>query len=288
MFNRVFLAFLLILGLTGCARPEEVRPGFWLVEGPKGEKAWLLGTIHALPRPVDWRSAKIDAALNEANLLVLEVADINDDSKTARAFADLSKSPGLPPLSQRVPDDLRTELSDELQQGGLKAGSLDPYETWAAALMLQNAISSDSENDTGNGIDRAVAKAWKGPVTEFEGAAAQLAIFDHLPEAQQRALLSAILTEGPGRKEQLRTLQMAWARGDMDLIARTTDKDFGKQPELRETLLLGRNRAWTAKVEALLAQGSRPFIAVGAAHLAGNDGLPAMLAARGWKVTRLQ
>lgn len=288
MFNRVFLAFLLILGLAGCARPEEVRPGFWLVEGPKGEKAWLLGTIHALPRPVDWRSAKIDAALNEANLLVLEVADINDDSKTARAFADLSKSPGLPPLSQRVPDDLRTELSDELQQGGLKAGSLDPYETWAAALMLQNAISSDSENDTGNGIDRAVAKAWKGPVTEFEGAAAQLAIFDHLPEAQQRALLSAILTEGPGRKEQLRTLQMAWARGNMGLIARTTDEDFGKQPALREALLLGRNRAWTAKVEALLAQGSRPFIAVGAAHLAGKDGLPALLAARGWKVTRLQ
>lgn len=288
MFNRVFLAFLLILGLAGCARPEEVRPGFWLVEGPKGEKAWLLGTIHALPRPVDWRSAKIDAALNEANLLVLEVADINDDSKTARAFADLSKSPGLPPLSQRVPDDLRTELSDELQQGGLEAGSLDPYETWAAALMLQNAISSDSENDTGNGIDRAVAKAWKGPVTEFEGAAAQLAIFDRLPEAQQRALLSAVLTEGPGRKEQLRTLQMAWARGDMDLIARSTDEDFGKQPALREALLLARNQAWTAKVEALLAQGSRPFIAVGAAHLAGNDGLPAMLAARGWKVTRLQ
>lgn len=288
MFNRVFLAFLLILGLAGCARPEEVRPGFWLVEGPKGDKAWLLGTIHALPRPVDWRSAEIDAALNEANLLVLEVADINDDSKTARAFADLSKSPGLPPLSQRVPDDLRTELSDELQQGGLKAGSLDPYETWAAALMLQNAISSNSENDTGNGIDRAVAKAWKGPVTELEGAAAQLAIFDSLPEAQQRALLSAVLTEGPGRKEQLRTLQMAWARGNMGLIARTTDEDFGKQPALREALLLGRNRAWTAKVEALLAQGSRPFIAVGAAHLAGKDGLPALLAARGWKVTRLQ
>ena len=288
MFNRVFLAFLLILGLAGCARPEEVRPGFWLVEGPKGDKAWLLGTIHALPRPVDWRSAKIDAALNEANLLVLEVADINDDSKTARAFADLSKSPGLPPLSQRVPDDLRTELSDELQQGGLKAGSLDPYETWAAALMLQNAISSNSENDTGNGIDRAVAKAWKGPVTELEGAASQLAIFDRLPEAQQRALLSAVLTEGPGRKEQLRTLQIAWTRGDMDLIARTTDEDFGKQPALREALLLGRNRAWTAKVEALLAQGTRPFIAVGAAHLAGKDGIPALLAARGWKVTRLQ
>lgn len=288
MFNRFLAAFLLVLALAGCARPEEVRPGFWLVEGPKGEKAWLLGTIHALPRPVDWRTEKIDAALNEANLLVLEVADINNDARTAQAFADLSKSPGLPPLSQRLPDDLRPELVKELQQGGLKNGALDPYETWAAALMLQNAVASNSENDTGNGIDRAIAKSWKGPLAEFEGATAQLAIFDRLPEPQQRALLAAVLTEGPNRAERLRTLQMAWASGNMDLIARATDEDFGKEPALREALLVGRNRAWTSKVEVLLNRGSRPIIAVGAAHLAGKDGLPALLSARGWKVTRLQ
>lgn len=288
MFNRFLATFLILLALAGCTRPEEVHPAFWLVEGPKGEKAWLLGTIHALPRPVDWRSARIDAAIGEADLLVLEVADITDDSKTAQAFAALSKSPGLPPLNLRVPENLRPELADELRQGGIKAGALDSYETWAAALMLQNALAANGESDTGNGIDRAVAKAWKGPVAEFEGATAQLAIFDRLPEHQQRALLGAVLTEGPGRTKQLKSLQMAWARGDMDLIARTTDEDFGKEPALREALLLGRNRAWTTKVEAMLAQGSRPFIAVGAAHLAGPDGLPAMLAARGWKVTRLQ
>lgn len=288
MFNRFLAALLLLFALAGCSRPEEVRPAFWLIEGPKGEKAWLLGTIHALPRPVDWRTDKIDAALNEANLLVLEVADINNDARTAKAFAGLSRSPGLPPLNQRVPDQLRPQLASEMQQGGLKPGSLDTYETWAAALMLQNAAASRGESDTGNGIDRAIVKAWKGPVAEFEGAAAQLAIFDRLPEAQQRALLGAVLTEAPNRGEQLRTLQKAWARGEMDLIARTTDEDFGQEPALREALLLGRNRAWTSKIEAFLAHGSKPFIAVGAAHLAGQDGLPAMLAARGWKVTRLQ
>lgn len=288
MFNKLFSTLLLLLALAGCARPEEVRPGFWLVEGPKGEKAWLLGTIHALPRPVDWRTDKIDAAMAQANLLVLEVADINNDAKTAKAFASLSKSPGLPPLDKRVPDEMRPELASELRAGELKPDALDAYETWAAALMLQNAVAAKGENDTGNGIDRAVAKAWKGPVAEFEGAAAQLAIFDRLPEAQQRALLGAVLSGGPGRSRQLRTLQLAWARGDMDLIARTTDADFGKEPALRDALLVGRNKAWTTRIEALLAGGAKPLIAVGAAHLAGKDGLPAMLAARGWKVTRLQ
>lgn len=288
MFSKAFLAFLCTLALAACAPREEVRPGLWLVEGARGEKAWLFATIHALPRPVDWQSENVQAGLGEANLLVLEVADINDDAKTANAFARLAKSPGLPPLNQRVPNDLRSELASELQQGGLGDSALDSYETWAAALMLQNAVASKSENDTGNGIDRAVAHAWKGPVAEFEGAAAQLAIFDHLPEAQQRALLGAVLAEGPTKSKQLQTMQRAWARGDMDLIAQTTNEDFGNEPALREALLLGRNRAWIVKVEAMLMHGSKPFIAVGAAHLAGKDGLPAMLAARGWKVTRLQ
>lgn len=288
MSNRFVFALMFLLALAGCSRREEVHPGFWLVEGPRGEKAWLLGTIHALPEPVHWRSTKIDAALGEANLLVLEVADIADDEKTAKAFAALAQSPGLPPLEQRVANDLRDELADEMKQGGLKTGSLDPYETWAAALMLQQSMAGSSENDSGNGIDRAVAKAWQGQVAEFEGAAAQLAIFDRLPEAQQRALLGAVLTEGPKRTEQLRALQTAWARADMDLIARVTDEDFGQEPALREALLVGRNQAWTTQLEAMLARGSRPFVAVGAAHLAGKDGLPAMLTARGWKVTRLQ
>ncbi len=288
MFNRFVFILMFLLALAGCSRREDVHPGFWLVEGPKGEKAWLLGTIHALPEPVNWRSAQVDAGLNEADLLVLEVADITNDAKTAKAFAALAQSPGLPPLEQRVAGALRDELADEMKQGGLKYGSLDPYETWAAALMLQQAMAGSSENDSGNGIDRAVAKAWTGPVAEFEGAAAQLAIFDRLPEPQQRALLGAVVAEGPKRDEQRRALQQAWARGDMDLIARVTDEDFGQEPALREALLVARNRAWVGQLETMLARGSRPFVAVGAAHLAGRDGLPAMLAARGWKVTRLQ
>ena len=288
MFNRLFSALLLLLALAGCARHEEVQPGLWQVEGPGGEKAWLFGTIHALPRPVDWRSHKVDAALHAADLLVLEVADIANDTKTAQAFADLAKSPGLPPIAQRVPPDLRDDLEAELKQGGLKASALDGVETWAAALMLQNATPAARESDSGNGIDRAVAKVWSGPVDEFEGAAAQLAIFDRLPEAQQRALLSAVVAEEPNRAGKLRDLQQAWARGDMALIARVTDQDFRREPALRQALLVDRNRAWISRLEELLARGTRPFVAVGAAHLAGQDGLPAVLAARGWKVTRLQ
>ena len=59
-------------------------------------------------------------------------------------------------------------------------------------------------------------------------------------------------------------------------------------PELRQALFVGRNARWSDRIADAIAQGNRPFVAVGAAHMAGPDGLPAMLAARGYTVRRVQ
>ncbi len=282
------VAALAALALAGCSKPAEVRPALWLVEGPGGQKAWLFGTIHALPRPVAWRSDKVAAALEQSDRLVLEVARIDDDAATARTFAALAESPGLPPLMQRLPGDLQAELGAALKQDGFAPGALDRYESWAAALMLQNAAMAAGKSDSANGIDRALLRGYAKPVEEFEGAAAQLAIFDRLPEPAQRALLAATLGRSGDEMSELRQLEQAWAHGDLALIDTATDADFLHHPDLRDALLVSRNRAWLIKLSAQLTRGAHPFVAVGLAHLVGKDGLPALLSAQGYKVTRLQ
>lgn len=288
MFNRRLLGLIAsLLALAGCAKPEPARPALWQVDGPGGERAWLFGTIHALPEPVEWRSPLIEASLAQSDRLIVEVAAVGDDAAIARTFAQLANSPGMAPLEMRIDPSDRGELQLDLDTAGLAAGSLDGMETWAAALALQQGLSAKSGNDNRHGIDRALASSYRGPIEEFEGARAQLAIFDRLAESDQRDLLLAVLRGGDPREES-RRLAQAWSQGNVELIAEALSGEMLSDPELRDALLVGRNRAWVAQLEARLKARAKPFVAVGAAHLAGPEGLPAMLNARGYSVRRLQ
>jgi uncharacterized protein YbaP (TraB family) len=52
-------------------------------------------------------------------------------------------------------------------------------------------------------------------------------------------------------------------------------------PAFRTALIVNRNRAWADEIEQRLHGAGRIFIAVGAAHLIGDDSVVALLRARG-------
>lgn len=274
-----WLALAGAVALAACGEaPLPAKPALWEVTGAKGEKAWLFGTIHALPRPAAWRSPAIDAAMNGADNIVVEVASVDP-----KVFAELARTPGQPPLASKLPPPLRAKLAERLMAGGLGDNRFADLETWAAAMMIAQANAKDSNPD--NGIDRAiVALAGKRPVIELEGTRGQLSIFDRLPETEQRDLLVAVVTD-PDRQA---SPAAAWLHGDMAAIERETHRGLLADPELRVALFTARNRAWTERIAAMLANGQKPFVAVGAAHMAGVEGLPALFTARGYSVRRLQ
>lgn len=285
---RIRIALAVLLALAACSGTprEEVRPALWQVSGPRGEKAWLFGTIHALPRPVAWRSHKIDAAIAGSDTLVLEIAPTGDRGALAKTFARLSRTPGQPPVEERVPAAIRPRLKRMMREVGLERGRFADVETWGVALILSQ--EAQGEAGTENGLESELLRAAGGkPVGELEGGAAQLGIFDRLPEPEQRDLLSAVVVEATS-PDGMDRLTLAWKRGDVAALERETRSGLLADPELRQILLVERNRSWARKVSAMLAQGRHPLVAVGAAHLAGPDGLPALLEARGLRVTRIQ
>jgi uncharacterized protein YbaP (TraB family) len=278
--------------VASCSQQTDpASPALWQAACPAEAggtaTAWLFGTVHALERPARWRGAKVNAALTQSNTVMVELADPDNPGDSARVWAKLAHSPGQPPLPARLPPKQGAQLERLLKKHGLAATDLSRIETWAAALMLAQAATP--QLDSANGIDRAViAAAGDRPLVALEGRETQLALFDSLPEAEQRDLLLAIMADIGRDRHEATDLAKAWRSGDMAAIEAETERGMLADPQLREALFTGRNRAWIARILATIRSGGVPFVAVGAAHMAGPDGLPAMLEAAGCKVERVQ
>lgn len=282
---RWLLAFLAPLALLACApQPQEADPALWKVDGRGGEKAWLFGTIHSSNKPLAWQTPAIMRAISQSDTIMVEVANLADEADVAATFARLAKNEGQPPLSQRIAPNERAALAALLRKAGYDDSDFAAMDTWAAALTLARSDADDDE--IRNGVDRAVVAAAAGRrIVELEGAKLQLGLFDALPEADQRDLLTAVVAEA-SRPE--RDLAAFWRAGDMTAIEKETRRGLLADPELREALFIRRNRAWAGRIIAQMKSGHLPFVAAGAAHMAGAQGVPAMLAERGYTVTRVE
>lgn len=289
---RALLAIVLLIGAAACdqraAAPLSTpsKPALWAVEDAGGQtRGWLFGTIHALPDDARWRTSQLDRTIDAAGMLVTEVRDL-DPKRTAAVLNRLARDHPGPPLAERVPAADRRDLAELLEREGVSPGALDGLESWAAALALSRLGGAAA---SANGVDQAMIARFAGrPVAELEGTPEQIAIFDALPEREQRSLLAGVLAEQKDPATDARALADAWLAGDLDELQRATRRGILADPALYAALASGRNAAWMRKLVPLFESGRRPLVAVGAAHMLGDDGLPALLAAEGYRVRRIQ
>jgi uncharacterized protein len=290
---RFAAALALVLLTAACHRappPAPPQVALWAVSrgGGTPAQAWILGTIHALPPNTAWRRPGIDRAMAAADRLVLEIGEKIDAESAGRALARLAMTPGLPPPSARLDPAGRKALQAAYASLGLDDARFRDEESWAVALQISAMASQKAGADASDGVEPQLRAAMPGkPVSGFETADSQFAIFDGLPIFAQNRLLADVAREATDTRDSDSDLLALWLKGDELGLAREADSDFLADPVLHQALLTGRNRAWAAAIDAMLRNGAHPFIAVGAAHVAGSDGLPAMLRARGWTVSRV-
>lgn len=293
MIRRLFRHVTLLgaLWLASCAPYQsddqwpEASPAIWEVTSPSGEKGWLFGTVHALPSDLGWNTPLLDETFDRAGVLVVEIADL-DANYGQRLIAELSTTPGQPPLPSRVEDNERPALLALMDDAGMDSDDFADIETWAAALTLSGATRV---GDPRNGVDRtllSVADSEDMEVVGLETYGQQLSLFDTLSEEAQSDLLNGV-AEAHARQSEDGML-VAWVTGDAEAMGDQVNLSLAGSPELRQVLLVDRNRDWTGQMMRLIDAGRSPFIAVGAGHLSGEDSVVQMLQERGYETRRIQ
>src|SRR6476469_734142 len=291
--KRLFAPFAAILALGGApaaARPPA-HPALWSV-ADADTTIYLFGTIHLLPEKYKWRTATFDQAVDNSQQLVVEtIVDDKDPTKLMAAMSSLAFSPGLPPLSERVPPAKRAALAAAVKKSGFPPQALDHMETWAAAFILLGNQFRDMGLKGGEGVEAVLRNSFttKGkPIGELETNVEQLGFFDTLPEKAQRDLLEGAISQPQDMTKDFNAMLAAWSRGDVKAIARTFNHDLAASPELAQALIKRRNQNWTKWLKQRMASPGSALTAVGAGRVAGKDSVVAMLKKQGYRVRQVQ
>lgn len=284
----IFGALALLAACNKAPPQPPARVALWEISDTSGVRGWLFGTVHALPPGLQWRRPAIDKALADADRLVLEIGEPLDAQVGSAALGRLAFTPGLPPPSARIAMKFRPDLAKAYKALSLSDDRFRDQESWAVALQIA-AIGGQKEGmEADSGVEPQLRKLMAGrTIAGLETIDSQLGIFDHLPPREQQVLLEQVAVEVADEKNEDADMMQLWLRGDDLGIARESAKGFLADPGLHHALLTERNASWARQIDAMLKAGARPFVAVGAAHVAGGDGLPRMLEARGWHVRRV-
>lgn len=265
-------------------------PALWVVRDADST-IYLFGTVHLLRPGISWRAADVDAALASSDEVWLEIADVDDPSAAAPLIQRYGLAPADKPLSSLLTDADRAALDSAARSIGGSAAMFEPFRPWLAALQVSVAAVVRAGYDPASGVDpqiKAAAVAAGKPVKGLETMEQQFGFFAGLSDETQVAFLRQALDTYGDAPTELDRMVAAWASGDVEGLDRVVLAEMKADfPDVYKVLLIDRNADWTGQIETLLQGSGTTFIAVGAAHLAGEDSVQSMLAARGVAVERL-
>lgn len=258
----------------------------WKLEGNDSPASYLFGTMHSDDPDVVSLPPTVQKVFDQAQDVTLEVV-LDADSLMAMATALLLEEGQT--LESIIGPGLYSRTVNVVAQQGLPEILLARMKPWAVAVTLMTPPS-----DNGRVLDlelyRQAIRQGK-QVSGLETVDEQMGLFDTLSRQDQIALLEDTLDQLPQIETMLLELRTAYLDRDLDrLVALNNASLKDSDPRLVEMfnrmIVIERNHRMADRMEHRLRQG-RQFIAVGALHLPGEEGLLNLLKQRGYTVSRI-
>ncbi|HWM60884.1 MAG TPA: TraB/GumN family protein [Rhizomicrobium sp.] len=262
-------------------------PSLWHIKGEQGE-VYLLGAVHVLPPEVRWRTQAISRVLSRSDVFVFEVPE---DAAAMAELHTLIQAQGFLPPDQSLRAQLHPaalpDYDAAVTASGLPPPTLERERPWLAGIQLMFAQMAKLKYAAGNGVDSilmADAVRDHRQTRYFETIADQFTLLapdDKNLEVQE---FEAGLKDLRDLSAGIQPMIHAWSVGDQAKLDQLINGDLDEFPQARKLLLDDRNARWVPKIEAMLKEKHVFFITVGAGHLTGAKGVPALLRKAGYAV----
>ncbi len=286
--RRFALALVAVLAVG--VSPVLAEPALWAIKD-KDSTIYLFGTVHVLKPTTQWRSPRIAKAFQDADDVVMEIEQPEDQAST-RALMLKYGVDQTAPLSTKLKPESYAKLQAAAQGMGFPPQALEPMRPWLAALTVSLTPLLKAGYDPESGVEKlltAQAKAAGKPISAFETMEQQVRFFADMTPVQETQLLESTLDEIDEGPAKIDALVAAWAAGDQaELKRQMVDEMQNDYPDIYKLLLVDRNQDWANQLKTKLAGSGVSFVAVGAGHLTGPDSLQVQLAKLGIKAERVE
>lgn len=278
----------LAAALFAFASTARAEPALWAVTGGNST-VYLFGSVHLLPEGGFAVRGALADALTDADRVCLEIdPGANDEASTAAITLSRAIDPEGRDLFELLGGDA-DRVRAKADDAGVQLEPLAMFEPWFAGLMVSVLALQSHGYGAQHGVEQVIeseAKRAGKAGCGLETLDGQLGMLDGLSAKLQKEILLQSIDEAADIDTKIEPMVEAWRAGDERALERSVGDEFDDYPELADTLIFDRNARWADQVAEMLEDDDDVLLVVGAMHLVGDRGLPALLEDRGYRVER--
>ncbi|MCL2871620.1 MAG: TraB/GumN family protein [Betaproteobacteria bacterium] len=281
----VMVIFLLCWASASLRAAESARLPFF--EARKdGVQIYILGTLHASKG--DPLRSEIKQALARSSQLIMEVSS-EEMLTLAQSMATRLCQDAC--LRRQVSSASLDKLTALLPEAG---AAMDHLPAWMVSMMLALVDASKAGLSVESGTEQQLMNLWGNrPTRGLETGEEQINALASFDDATQREMLEGYLALPEEKRVALnKMLYQLWQNGDVDVLFhwyQKTNEEENLSPstarKIDEKMIFSRNQRFVERLRPFLAPDKPVFMAVGALHLGGDQGVLALLRAQGFTVT---
>ncbi len=280
--KKILILVSVILSLAALANGQEAKTLLWKVSGNGLAKpSYLFGTIHLIcPSDYMW-TEKMQQSFVACNKVCFEM-DLDDEETMTAASVGF-----IDPSGKKLKDHFKPADYQRLQKFMKDSIGMDMFMLQAMKpIALESIISMKSVKckDAMSYEETLMKKAneHKMEVIGLEPASEQINALDHMPADSVVISVMELVDSFAKSKREFNELMAAYKAQDLPLLYQKITGVGGVGDGIG-VLLNDRNKRWIDRM-AVKMKGNAVFFAVGAGHLAGKDGIIALLRHAGYTV----
>lgn len=300
LWSLVLFAVVLLLW-SGAAAASDLHPvphgegRLWRIERGDTQPSHIMGTIHVTDPRVRDLPAPIRAAFEASEQAAFELIFTPEERQIIAqgSMMDPEERPARVSLAKMLDSETYDRAMKVAARYGLPAEAIDCMPPGALAFLFQTPPDELRRRAEGDLFLDLWLIQWAYDlglrVVALEKLEEQMALLEQEPSQDQAAILREVLDRLEENPDPLESLITDYLAGTMTATYRRMEEDGRDDPDERrfkEVFLDARNRTMVERMIPLLERG-KAFVAVGALHMPGEEGILALLERRGYRVTRL-